>query len=107
MVAQFINNGKDENRADRAKFLQQVVDGDIIENTLEKQYKTILRSCDKLYNKNNVLVPIQTKDGVISIDKQYQDSLYELTKADGGLSALIEPYSKTETNKERLMIVNI
>ena len=100
MVAQFINNGKDENRADRAKFLQQVVDGDIIENTLEKQYKTILRSCDKLYNKNNVLVPIQTKDGVISIDKQYQDSLYELTKADGGLSALIEPYSKTETNKE-------
>jgi hypothetical protein len=100
MISQFINNGKDENRVDRAEFLQQVIDNDVIENTLEKQYKSILRSCDKLFHKNNVIVPIQNNDGVISIDKQYQDSLYELAKADGGLAGLIEPYSKTDDKKE-------
>jgi hypothetical protein len=100
MIAQFINSGKDENRAERAKFLEEVVTNNLNESSLDKQYKAILRSCEKLYNKNNVLVPIQSKDGVISIDKLYQDSLKELAQAEKGFNGLIEPYSKNDTNKE-------
>ena len=100
MIAQFINSGKDENRAERAKFLEEVVTNNLNESSLEKPYKAILRSCEKLYNKNNVLVPIQSKDGVISIDKLYQDSLNELAQAEKGFNGLIEPYSKNDTNKE-------
>ena len=100
MIAQFINSGKDENRAERAKFLEEVVTNNLNESSLEKQYKAILRSCEKLYNKNNVLVPIKSKDGVISIDKLYQDSLKELAQDEKGFNGLIEPYSKNDTNKE-------
>ena len=100
MIAQLINSGKDENRAERAKFLEEVVTNNLNESSLDKQYKAILRSCEKLYNKNNVLVPIQSKDGVISIDKLYQDSLKELAQAENGFNGLIEPYSKNDTNKE-------
>ena len=99
-VIKFINNGKDENRAERAKFLEEVVTNNLNESSLDKQYKAILRSCEKLYNKNNVLVPIQSKDGVISIDKLFQDSLKELAQAENGFNGLIEPYSKNDTNKE-------
>ena len=71
-----------------------------LKTELKDLTKEILEINEKLYNKNNVLVPIQSKDGVISIDKLYQDSLKELAQAEKGFNGLIEPYSKNDTNKE-------
>ncbi|MAF94439.1 MAG: hypothetical protein CMM60_01580, partial [Rhodospirillaceae bacterium] len=100
MIIRFINIGKQDNlRADRADLLQRLIDGDIIESSIEKQYKPIVRSCDKLYQQYNTIAPLKTKAGVVSIEKQYKDCIDELALAEGGLSALIQPCQKTKDKK--------
>ena len=100
MIIRFINIGRQDNlRADRADLLQRLIDGDIIESSIEKQYKPIVRSCDKLYQQYNTIAPLKTKAGVVSIEKQYKDCIDELALAEGGLSALIQPCQKTKDKK--------
>ena len=99
MIIHFINQGLDVNRSDRANLLQRLIDGDIIESSIEKQYKSIVRICDKLYHQCNAIAPLKTKDGVVSIESQYKDCINELAQEEGGLSALIQLGHKTNDKK--------
>ena len=99
MIIHFINQGLDVNRADRVDLLQRLIDDDIIESSIEKQYKSIVRICDKLYHQCNAIAPLKTKDGAVSIEKQYKDCINELAQEEGGLSTLIQPKNKTNDKK--------
>jgi hypothetical protein len=99
MIIHFINQGLDVNRADRANLLQRLIDDDIIESSIEKQYKSIVRNCDKLYHQCNAITPLKTINGVVSIENQYKDCINELAQEEGSLSALIQPKNKANDKK--------
>lgn len=91
MISQFINTDKDiQKREIKVNLLESLLNGDILENEINKEYKSIVKSCDNFYHKYNTTFPICISNGTVSITQKYKNCLENISNSSNGLSGLID-----------------
>lgn len=101
MISQFINTDKDiQKREVKVKLLKELLSGPIVENEINKEYKTIVKSCDGFYNKYNTIFPVRNDSGTLFIAQEYRSCIEAISSSNDGLPGLIDDINKDKNSTE-------